>query len=1202
MSRAALTTVWLVLVLTALAPPTLGAAQPPTCITDEARAHVTSCAELGAAPRAPTAAGLPSHLPAAVAQEAPPVTPTGPSISLTDVADPQRAHSAIRERELLEHEILVIERIGGRTREIRPELAVRDAETYLELSAWWDREAARIESSDAPDAAAADAARAQARTHLESAVRTYARIVEHAPGYPALDDVLNALMIALETLGHEEIAAAVAQRLLRDFPASRHVPSAWLTSAERAFDAGETARARELYEHVLETPAERNPVYGYALYKLAWTLYGLEDFRGALGRFTDVLAYAAAHSDAHDAESLARQARRELVLPYARVGRPAQALAFFRRFAASEDDALGMLEDLGTLYADTGHWPEAIQVFHALMSEAPASDRTCLWQSRVTSAVVSSRPKDEQLLEARRLVDVMRTFGAAPHPDAAHRECRQATATMLVELATAWHREALGDGTQPGTLDPTTMERASALYDLLVDELPDLGELEYPEIDRRDWPTPYRVAYFRAELLWGRGDFRACGPAFDRVIEIDPAGEYSADAAYAEVLCYERVYRVDYEPHERERASVAASSAPHSSGTRRGHAAPSAPTPAPGPPPARALTSFEAAMARAFQRYLCVVADAEERATVHYRLGRVYYDASHFEEASVAFRAVATEHPGSELGEIAANLHLDALNAIYRRETRASCVTELRSDLEPLASLYCATEEASAAHPDLCPQLEGLRCDVLRMDAESLARDADHAHAASGYLTIAREHPTCGRRDEMLWNAAIEYEAARLLGRAIQVRIALVQSFPESPLAPRATYLVGANYHALAIYASAAEWYERFARGSPTADERACSDQEREAGTCAIARVALENAALFREGLGQDDEATADVTLYASTYRREHPEDVASVAFSLVSMAEHRGDWTSVAREARSWLRDHGAHARLDERMRAQVLLGHAEIELGRAEHAGSFFRTALREWQSSGEAAIAALPGTDEERALRSARAREAASEARYRLAEEDLAAFRAIHMPPYRGQRVLSSVLRWSSAELGPWLERRFAALRTAEAAYAEVAPFGVPAWEIAAAARVGEMYRSIVDDVRAAPIPDDIANDDELYGIYVGTLERVLNGSTAGPDGVWDTADDVACTDASTEPSCVGSPLRQATEHFAYCLTLATRVRWFDEHSHTCERALHEMDAAAYPIAAELRGTPSFDRAELATPAPVRLDRERDEGAAPEDAPSS
>ena len=111
-------------------------------------------------------------------------------------------------------------------------------------------------------------------------------------------------------------------------------------------------------------------------------------------------------------------------------------------------------------------------------------------------------------------------------------------------------------------------------------------------------------------------------------------------------------------------------------------------------------------------------------------------------------------------------------------------------------------------------------------------KNKQHKKAAATYVRIFRRHQECGEMDEVLYNAAIQFEAARLLGRSIQVRKVLVQKFPESKWSKRAVYLIGANFHALAYYEQAAKYYEDFARKFPGEDGKKCSAADREAGLC----------------------------------------------------------------------------------------------------------------------------------------------------------------------------------------------------------------------------------------------------------------------------------------------------------------------------------------------------------------------------------
>src|SRR4029078_6206486 len=89
------------------------------------------------------------------------------------------------------------------------------------------------------------------------------------------------------------------------------------------------------------------------------------------------------------------------------------------------------------------------------------------------------------------------------------------------------------------------------LYRGLLNSFPDMEQMEFPDIDKRDWPTEYKVSYYYAELLWKMENWAQCGPAFDHVVEVNPKGEYTEDAAYASVLCYNKQYQTTFAEGEK---------------------------------------------------------------------------------------------------------------------------------------------------------------------------------------------------------------------------------------------------------------------------------------------------------------------------------------------------------------------------------------------------------------------------------------------------------------------------------------------------------------------------------------------------------------------------------------------------------------------------------------------------------------------------
>ncbi|MEM9069472.1 MAG: tetratricopeptide repeat protein, partial [Myxococcota bacterium] len=589
----------------------------------------------------------------------------------------------------------------------------------------------------------------------------------------------------------------------------------------------------------------------------------------------------------------------------------------------------------------------------------------------------------------------------------------------------------------------------------------------------------------------------------------------------------------------------------------------------------REFTELESGMLNAFRRYVCFVNDSDDLPTIKYRQAHIYYEANQYEEAAVLFKDIAWNHRDSELSEYAANLYLDSLNVLgsQREPNRPECLGEIESAIDPLAGFYCGSPDARDEHPDLCGVLTTLKCNVMRKTAEAYGNNDQHKRAAATYVRIFRRHQECSeeadfKMDEVLYNAAIHFEAARLLGRAIQVRNVLIERFPESEYAKRAIYLVGANFHALAFYEQAAGYYERFATRFPGEDGDDCTDADREAGTCAIAHEALQNAVFFRMGLGDTDKAREDARLFARNYGRRLPRETSMVNFSIGTIYEREENWRSVSTHFRSFSRTYRRNGLPNQLLRADVLQGRAHWEMDDKRTAMRHFRAAVDRWRRTPDA-INGLDNVDDATKVRYLKeALDATAEALFYLAEEKYAAFRGVGFPRYRGGRSLDRVNRWAQNEFSEWIQAKQAALLAAEAEYNKIAELSVvvregvepltsPPWLIAAAARIGQMYISIIDAVQRAPIPEEIENDPELFDIYVGAFDEPLE------------------------------PVRaQAVGKFEYCLTTATNVRWFNEYSRICETELNRLDPRRYPVAAELRGQANYIRGSLGRPGPVEL----------------
>jgi tetratricopeptide (TPR) repeat protein len=389
-----------------------------------------------------------------------------------------------------------------------------------------------------------------------------------------------------------------------------------------------------------------------------------------------------------------------------------------------------------------------------------------------------------------------------------------------------------------------------------------------------------------------------------------------------------------------------------------------------------------------------------------------------------------------------------------------------------------------------------------------------------------------------MFDVALWMDAARRVGQAIRVRERIVARSPDTDAGRRALYLVGASYHALAMYAKAADAYERFALRFPGDTPDRCTEAERRSRLCPDAPAALRYAATFRLGLGGRERALADVRDFVRLYEQRQPQQAAEVSFAVGSIHESAGDHRAARDHWSAWLRRWERRADPGRVLEARVALGRASRAHGDADAAARAFADARAAWDAGVEERI--VGETEDDRRVRRFLARGAAAEARFALAEEAFEAFLAIPWRPFRG----GPFARWLERDFRRWHDEKRAALDAASAAFDAVAALRVPHWQIAAAARVGEMVRRFFTAFREAPVPPEVRRDPELLAIYQAELDR------------------------ESEPWRLASIAR-----FRECVDRAAEVRWFNEWSTQCEAQLQRLEPRRYPIAAEVRATASF-----------------------------
>ena len=434
-----------------------------------------------------------------------------------------------------------------------------------------------------------------------------------------------------------------------------------------------------------------------------------------------------------------------------------------------------------------------------------------------------------------------------------------------------------------------------------------------------------------------------------------------------------------------------------------------------------------------------------------------------------------------------------------------------------------------------------------------------YRRAADLYLGLWREFgekridagqkPSYPKMDEVLHNLARTYQAAHLLGKAMQVRHLLLQEkngMHETELGKLALYDLARNYQSIAVYDRAAEYYERYARATHFRGEHA--------------DVALSDAVVLRLGLGQEDQALRTAQTFNQHLGAKHPAQSAQIAFAVAAHHAERGDHAAVRKALGSSLRLIDRSGDFDIQVQAHALLGRAYAELGRGGQAAQEYGRVRKLWAdpAAAEARFESLEPDPRVRQRRIGRALDAVGEALFFFAERDREAVARVRFPEYRGPGTRAAVSDHIARKVAAWIKAKRPLIERATAAYRRIVdlrPAPPPRWVIAAGARVGTMWGTFVQEFRDAPIPDSIRNDAELRTAYYHEIDR------------------------ASEPQ-----KRVARDAFETCLGYSVTYQYFDEHSRSCERWLADTYKSEYHLLDEFHGRPNRGNAARLEHAPA------------------
>ncbi|WAS94702.1 tetratricopeptide repeat protein [Nannocystis punicea] len=818
-----------------------------------------------------------------------------------------------------------------------PDLLYRLSDHFLEKKAYFETQSGALydpifQAEEAKQKGKADQLKAKqakfdasAKAASEQAVKLYKALVTD-PGlskYKRLDEALYFYAFELGQLKREQEMKDAYIRLIQDYPNSQYIPNAYLSFADYYFNQSKIGDALQLYEKVITF--KDSPVYAYALYKMAWchlNPVGTADPRYDLSLDFFVKTITAtlegrAGSEAN-AKQLRRDARRDLVRAFVMAGKPSKAWEFFQKVGdgPKEDENMSrkMMELLAVQYFGQGMYTESTYTYHKLQELFPDDAQTCEWQGRVVINALATDNKEFQWTETARLGEYWDKFKNGSQKEAVKRKCRDETLDTMKQMATVWHDEA------EKTKNEATYALAEKAYEGFLKTFP------------KDKDS-YEIQMYYAELLWARassliGDkktkpdgltkFRRAHDEFVKVLEINPDGKFTQDAAYAQMLAMKNALEYDetggqakscktnaegvcvYKDKEKKKKTKTDENTKGDQSLTY---------------PESDYSEDEKKMIEAYDIYQKYVKDPKdpELPKIVYHRAKLMMVHNKFQEARPLLEEMVVKFDGSIYAAWCSEMLLDILtirwidkNLTPEEAIKASDDLETWSKKMQKMKVYThpEAEELKEAIPRLLAGI-GWKKGMTYLEAGRKGDPDGYRKCAEQFIAIYNEYGDAHEKaSTLIWNAAECYEAAFLLGQSVRFRKILLEKFPNSEHYQKTLSNLAGNYQAIAMYDKAAQHMELYA-------EKYIKDKQ--------SPDYLRNAYLFRLGLGQDEQASADLSKYEGLYRKDNPELAAKIFWSKHDILKTEEEKLKHAEE---YLKIYGKNGGLDRRIVAEATIG----------------------------------------------------------------------------------------------------------------------------------------------------------------------------------------------------------------------------------------------------------------------------------------
>jgi len=929
-----------------------------------------------------------------------------------------------------------------------PDAMFRLAELYFEKESddfvAADEEYARLldlydlgELADVPD---------EPQKDYSSTVSWFQRVIVDFPDYRQVDGAHYLMGYALLQMGQEDVAVESFRALVRDFPDSDFAQEAWVRVGEYLFEFNEYEEAAAAYTHALEYGSEGR-LYDEALFKLGWAHYLGNYYQESLDTFVILIDY---YEEADDVSG----ALREEALQYMAVvlaeedwnidgerdlnaGLPRVS----EQLVTGKQWELDVLDRLTAVWFDNESYPLAIDGFNYAIENWPTDRKNPERHERIVAALSRMREYDDAFSEQLRFGELYGTESEwyASQEEQANIQAMayadELVRTTVLDSARYYNQQA--DLLRDQSLQNPELEQGAIdAYQIAATAYQNFLQ-QYPG-DRE----AYEVRFLYAQALYYSFEFMTAAEQYEQVRALE--GPRQELAGYQVVKSIEAALL-----DEIGKGAVEAYALP----TFRGDDEPDPDREEVhegGPLPLHPLTET---LIGAYDAYVELGLNPEDDPTTQGRFaflaGKTYFDHNQMEDARARFQAMLDNpvYRAQEEALLAASLLIES----YRME----------GDFENMAMWATRISELDFGGEDIDREFleqfiedaNTMRVGAAFLQAEQLFQGEEYEAAALEYVRLVNQNPESEFAAAALNNAAVAWEREQRYEPAMQLYQRVVSDYPDCDFVADALYRVAVNSRRFFDFERATNTYIILSQRDDVEEERA--------------RSALFAAAELQQFSGRFVDSAQTYEQFNDTFPEDENAPIALYRAGLMYERDER--YTEMERVWRLMRRDFG-------RMRATEDIPIDAMYVDTLRRTADYYAEVAFDEREASRMYNDVL---DEffRRNTGDVESTYSAGKARFWLAENAFAEWAEV--------QIQGSVARQRNI-----VGEQIQGIPPLVEGYTQIIELNSAEWTLAAYYMVGRVYQAFADKLYAVPIPDEIADDEDLAFAYQLELEDVAS----------------------------------------------------------------------------------------------------------------